>query len=54
LLKGKYIVEFGLGNMTYPIELGDDAELTQKKIEAGPSCPRPRVVLDGIDDDEFT
>ena len=43
LLPGHYVVEFGLGTQTYPIYLENDSEYSQAGIEAGPSCPRPRV-----------
>ncbi len=45
LLPGRYTVEFGLGNQTYPISLTQDSRLTQAEIEAGPRCPRPKLSL---------
>jgi hypothetical protein len=45
LLPGHYVVEFGLGTQTYPIHLVKDSEYSQAEIEAGPSCPRPKVNL---------
>lgn len=45
LLPGHYVVEFGLGTQTYPIELSADSYYTQVEIEAGPKCPRPKVKL---------
>lgn len=45
LLPGDYVVEFGLGAPTYPIHLVKDSEHSQAEIQAGPSCPRPRVKL---------
>jgi repressor LexA len=45
LLPGRYVVEFGLGTQTYPIELSEDSSYTQAEIEAGPKCPRPKVRL---------
>ncbi len=50
LLPGTYTVEFGLGNTTYPITLTRDSECTQFQIEQGPSCPRPVINLDEMDD----
>ncbi len=41
LLEGKYVVEFGLGSTCYPITLSRDTRITQKEIEAGPTCERP-------------
>lgn len=41
LLAGRYVVEFGLGTTTYPIELAQDTRLTEEEIRSGPSCPRP-------------
>lgn len=43
LLPGRYVVEFGLGTQTYPIDLVNDVELSQAGIEAGPRCRRPAV-----------
>jgi len=45
LIPGDYVVEFGLGTTCYPIHLRDHVELTQREIEAGPSCARPKVRL---------
>ncbi|MGQ0651102.1 MAG: LexA family protein [Betaproteobacteria bacterium] len=45
LLPGHYVVEFGLGTRTYPIHLMKDTTYSQAEIEAGPSCPRPKVKL---------
>lgn len=45
LLPGRYVVEFGLGTPTYPIQLVKDSEYSQAEIEARPSCPRPKVKL---------
>jgi repressor LexA len=45
LLPGDYVVEFGLGTPTYPIQLVKDSEYSQTEIQAGPSCPRPEVKL---------
>ncbi len=45
VLLGNYVVEFGLGSTTYPIALDAPTALTEKEIEAGPSCPRSRVQL---------
>lgn len=44
VMEGDYVVEFGLGNTTYPIHLVADARYTEAQIKAGSSCPRP--VLD--------
>jgi len=41
LMPGKYVVEFGLGTQTYPIELLAPRRYTQSEIEAGPICARP-------------
>jgi repressor LexA len=43
LLPGHYVVEFGLRNQTYPIHLVNDSEYSEAEIQAGPSCPRPKV-----------
>ncbi len=45
LLPGQYVVAFGLGTQTYPIELSADSSYTQAEIEAGPKCPHPKVKL---------
>jgi len=45
LLPGRYVVEFGLGTQTYPIDLVKDSEYSQAEVEAGPACPRPKVRL---------
>ena len=41
LLPGAYVVEFGLGNPSYPLRLERASRYTQEDLEAGPSCPRP-------------
>ena len=41
LLPGKYIVEFGLGSPSYPMNLMGPSRYTQLQLEAEPSCPRP-------------
>lgn len=41
VLPGQYVVSFGLKAPTYPINLGEATHLTQKQLEAGPTCPRP-------------
>jgi hypothetical protein len=46
LLRGRYVVEFGLGTTTYPIHLTKDSEYKEGEITAGPSCPRPEVKID--------
>jgi len=45
LLPSHYVVEFGLGTQAYPIHLAKDSRYTQAEIEAGPTCPRPKVKL---------
>jgi len=45
LLPGNYVVEFGLGNPTYPIPLTKTSRYTQSELEAGPTCPRPILQL---------
>ena len=45
LIPGNYVVEFGLGTTCYPIPLRENVRLTQRDIEAGPSCERPKVRL---------
>ena len=45
LLPGRYVVEFGLGTQTYPIHLVNDSEYSEAEIQAGPSCPRPKVKI---------
>ena len=45
LLPGHYVVEFGLGTQTYPINLRADSRYAQAEIEAGPTCARPEVKL---------
>jgi hypothetical protein len=45
LLPGHYTVEFGLGAPTYPIHLTKASRYTQSELEAGPTCPRPKVQL---------
>lgn len=42
LLRGDYVVEFGLGTRCYPLRLQDHCHTTQSAIEQGPSCERPR------------
>jgi len=41
LMPGKYVVEFGLGTQTYPIELVAPRRYAQSEVEAGPICARP-------------
>lgn len=41
LLPGGYVVSFGLEAPTYPINLNKPVRTTQRRIEAGPTCPRP-------------
>lgn len=41
LLRGDYVVEFGLGAPTYPIHLRENSRYTQYELESGPSCKRP-------------
>jgi hypothetical protein len=41
LLPGSYVVEFGLGNPTYPIRLTKARRYSQSVLESGPTCPRP-------------
>lgn len=43
LLEGKYTVEFGLGTQCYPIDLDQNRQITQRDIEAGPTCERPKI-----------
>src|SRR6476646_8786932 len=45
LLAGHYVVEFGLGTSPYPIHLKNDSRYTQSELEAGSTCPRPRLRL---------
>jgi len=45
ILPGFYTVEFGLGNLTYPLHLTKASRYTQAEITAGPPCPRPKVRL---------
>lgn len=45
LVPGHYVVEFGLGSRTYPIQLVKDSEYSQAQIETWPPCPRPAVKL---------
>lgn len=45
LLPGNYVVEFGLGNPTYPIPLAKASQYIQSELEAGPTCPRPILLL---------
>jgi len=47
LMPGHYTVEFGLGAPTYPIHLTKASRYTQAELEAGPTCPRPKVQLPG-------
>jgi hypothetical protein len=49
LIPGHYVVEFGLGTTCYPLELRKNLRLTQREIEADPSCVRPMVRLDDLD-----
>jgi len=50
VLAGRYGLEFdspGLEGLAYPVELVRDLQLTQRDLEAGPSCPRqPPELLD--------
>ena len=39
--EGRYTVEFGLGTLTYPIHLTEDARYTEAQLREGPTCPRP-------------
>jgi hypothetical protein len=48
LLLGNYVVEFGLGNPTYPIPLTKASLYTQSELEAGPACPRPSLQLTDV------
>ena len=41
ILPGRYVVEFGLGTTTFPIDLTQDTWLTEEEIRSGPSCSRP-------------
>jgi len=41
LLPGYYVVSFGLKAPTYPIKLEKSARTSQRRLEAGPTCPRP-------------
>ncbi len=41
LLRGDYMVEFGLGSSTYPISLTQPSRYTEAELTSGPSCPRP-------------
>jgi len=41
VMEGRYTVEFGLGTLTYPIHLTEDARYTEAQLCKGPSCPRP-------------
>lgn len=41
LMPGDYAVEFELGTTNYPIHLDQDMRITQKRLEAGPTCARP-------------
>jgi repressor LexA len=45
LLPGHYVIEFGLSTQTCPIHLVKDSEYSQAEIQAGPSCPRPKIKL---------
>lgn len=49
VLPGQYVVDFKLGGQTYPISLDQNLRFTESQIRAGPTCPRPEVVL--LDDD---
>ena len=44
---GRYTVEFGLGNITYPIHLTRNTSYTEVRLKCGASCPRPALVLGG-------
>jgi hypothetical protein len=41
VLPGNYVVEFGLGTTTYPIQLVKASRYTQAGLQAGPPCARP-------------
>lgn len=41
LLPGRYVVSFGLKAPTYPINLGKSIRTSQRRLQAGPTCPRP-------------
>jgi len=41
LMPRKYVVEFGLGTQTYPIELVAPRRYAQSEVEAGPIYARP-------------
>lgn len=44
---GHYTVEFGLGNITYPIRLNRNRRYTETRLKCGPSCPRPALIIGG-------
>ena len=41
VMEGQYTVEFGLGTLTYPIHVTEDARYTETQLSEGPTCPRP-------------
>ena len=41
VMEGQYTVEFGLGTLTYPIHLSEDARYTEAQLREGPTCHRP-------------
>jgi len=43
LLPGFYTVEFGLGNLTYPIHLTKARKYSQAGLTASGHCPRPKI-----------
>jgi hypothetical protein len=53
LLPGRYVVEFGLGTTTFPIDLTQDTRLTEEEIRSGPSCPRPIPQIPPLDEREW-
>ena len=44
---GTYTVEFGLGNITYPVRLKRNTRYTETRLKAGPSCPAPVPIIGG-------
>jgi hypothetical protein len=45
LLPGRYVVEFALGDATYPVILNSPLHLSEQEIRSGQPCPRPKVRL---------
>ena len=41
LVPGYYVVSSGLKAPTYPINLNKSLRLSQLRLQAGPTCPRP-------------